>query len=177
LYALKTGKQPRAIAGLAGFVYVYLASDSLDHCVIQIRLIQDVNARVTFEAQPRNRPLEPRGVQGDHVFIHEALGAREIPLQALFQRDVERDGHRLDAVIVRNTQQAAARPRLEVCGVDHRQPPRREPDARDVMQKAERRPVEALITFVVANHCATAVGGDDLCLLEVASREGRFARA
>lgn len=108
----------------------------------------------------------------DHIFIDDTLGAREIPFQAFFERDVEHDGHNQNAVITRYAQQAASGPRLQVGGVNHRQSSRREPDARDVMQQAERRSIDALIAFIVANHRAASVGRDDLSLFEVARRKG-----
>src|SRR5262249_27116440 len=124
------------------------------------------------ETQPGDRSIKLRGVYADHIFIHDALRAREIPLKTFLQREVERDGYRRNAVIARYAQQAAAGPCLQVGGVDHRQSSRSEPDAGDVMQQAERRSVDTLIAFVVADHRAASVGGDDFSLFEMARREG-----
>ncbi len=60
-------------------------------------------------------------------------------------------------MIRRDARQAAARLSFQIRGVNHRQPSRPKPGARDVMKQAERRPVEALIAFVIADHRAATV--------------------
>jgi len=122
--------------------------------------------------QPRDRPLILRCVEIDYCFIHDTPGARAIPFQTFFERDVERDGYDREEVVTGYTEQAATRPRLQIRGVNHRQSSRREPDARNVMQQAERRSIDALIAFVITDHCAESVGRDDLSLFEVIRGEG-----
>jgi len=70
-----------------------------------------------------------------------------------------------------------ARLRLHARRVDHRQPARGEPLARDVVQHVERVRSGGLVVLVVRDEPAAEVRGDDLGRLEMPGGERRLPRS
>ena len=116
-------------------------------------------------------------MRAEDVRLYTAVGAPLVPLAAHARRHVENDGDRRHAMATREREPLQTSLRVNVRGVDDREPPAPKPEIGDVMQRVERVVGRRLAVLVVCDEAAEEVGRKDFTGLEVPRGERRLARA
>jgi hypothetical protein len=104
-----------------------------------------------------------------------AIGSARVAIQTHPLGDVEHNRDRQHVMFLRERDEMLARVRLDVGGVDHRQPAGGEPLPGDVVQDVEGVTRCGLVVLVIGDEAATEIAADDLRRQEVPRSEGRLS--
>jgi hypothetical protein len=152
------------------------AIDDCDGCLVQLsHRAHEVNAVETLVRQPANSASQRLVLSSDDVGGDLPIGAAGGSLDAEVDWQIEDDGHALDLVLLRTVHYMSTGERIDVGGVDHRQPTLREPFADDEVQDVEGVRSRVLIVLVVGYQPAAYVARQYLIAGEVTVSKARLA--
>ena len=136
-----------------------------------VRPAQHVHHAEPFPAERPQRPAQLVMLPVNDLAAERPVGpARRCAEGTHFFRHVQHDGDRQHVVRAGQFDEWFARLGLHVGRVDHGQPARGQPLARDVAEHVERVPGGGLVVLVVGHQAAAEVAGDDLEPAEVLAR-------
>jgi hypothetical protein len=136
---------------------------------------RDVSKALALKISQRAAQL--RALIANDVRTEVAIGPGFIPLLTHSLGDVQHQRHWQAVIFPRQFDQRSSRFRLNVGGIDDRQPASRQPLARDEVQHLERVVGRGLIVLIVGHQGTTEVRGNYFGRQEVLASEAGLARS